>query len=65
MLLLIALSLVFSMYYYVDAFKSGLPPKPWAVVGLMLGPLALPMFGISKHVAWRKSVGFGNAQLSA
>ena len=64
-MLLIALSVLFSVYYYVDAFKSGLSPKPWAVAGLVLGPVALPMFSISKHVAWRRSVGFGNVQLAA
>ncbi|WP_100641982.1 hypothetical protein [Alteromonas facilis] len=59
------ISLLFACYYYVDAFKSGLCPKSWAVTGLLLGPLALPMFNISKHVAWRRAVGFGSVQLAA
>lgn len=58
-------SLVSALYFYVDAFKSGLPPKRWAFGGLIIGPLLLPMFNISKHIAWRKAVGFGSVSISA
>ncbi len=63
--MLVVVSVVFALYYYVEAFKSGLSPKQWAFIGLCLGPFALPMLGISKHVAWRRSVGFGSVRLSA
>ncbi|WP_100655666.1 hypothetical protein [Alteromonas flava] len=62
---LLLLSALSSLFYYVNAFKSGLNAKAWAFVGLVLGPFALPMFSISKHVAWRRAVGFGNARLLA
>lgn len=65
MLSFFVVSLLCAPYFYVDAVKSGLPAKRWAVGGLIIGPLLLPMFNISKHIAWRKSVGYGNVTLNA
>lgn len=51
--------------FYVNAIKSGVPAKRWAFGGLLVGPVLLPMFSISKHIAWRKAVGYGNVTLGA
>ncbi|GAA6185445.1 MULTISPECIES: hypothetical protein [Alteromonadaceae] len=63
MILAIISCLVFSVYYYVEAFKSALPAKKWALAGLMFGPMILPMFSISQRVALRQSRGFNNSLL--
>lgn len=65
MVILLCLSVVFAVYFYVDAFKSGLSPKAWGLAGLVMGPAAWPMFSISKHVAWRRSVGYGSVRIAA
>lgn len=52
-------------YFYIEATKSGIPAKRWAFGGLIVGPVLLPLFNISKHIAWRKAVGFGNVTLRA
>ncbi|GAC15256.1 hypothetical protein [Aliiglaciecola lipolytica] len=61
MILALLSCLVFSVYYYVEAFKSALPAKKWAVAGLFLGPMVLPMFSISQRVALRQARGFNNS----
>ncbi|MFA3790569.1 hypothetical protein AB6T38_05595 [Aliiglaciecola sp. SL4] len=63
MILAILSFMVFSVYYYVQAFKTALPAKKWAVAGLMFGPMILPMFSVSQRVALRQSRGFNNILL--
>ncbi len=65
MLSLLVVSLLSSLFYYVESFKSGLSAKKWALVGLLLGPMALPFFTISQHVKLRHAQGFGNSYLRA
>ncbi|MDO6691688.1 hypothetical protein Q4574_00265 [Aliiglaciecola sp. 3_MG-2023] len=60
MILAILSCVVFSAYYYIEAFKSALPAKKWAVAGLMFGPMIFPMFSISQRAALRQSRGFNN-----
>ncbi|WP_026375469.1 hypothetical protein [Aestuariibacter salexigens] len=57
--------IVSSTFYYVNGFKNGLRAKRWAMAGLVFGPLLLPLFSIQKHVALRRSQGFGNIYLRA
>ncbi|WP_199608833.1 hypothetical protein [Flocculibacter collagenilyticus] len=65
MLFVVLALLLSSLYFYVQAFKSGLCQKKWAIAGLVFGPILLPMFSIKKQVHFRKSVGFGAVLLRA
>jgi hypothetical protein len=60
-MLLIFISFVcFSVYFYVEAYRSALCAKRWCLAGMLLGPMAFPMFSIAQHVALRKATGFNN-----
>lgn len=65
MFAVIILSILSSFYFYIEAFKSGMNQRKWALAGLFFGPFILPMFGISRHMAWRRAVGFQNLYLYA
>lgn len=65
MLSLAVLSVFSSVYFYVEAFKWGMHAKKWAAGGFLFGPMLLPMFAISRHIHWRKSVGFNNCCMAA
>ena len=60
MLLYFVITLLSSLFFYVEAFKSGMNPRLWALCGIILGPALLPMFSIQRHIAWRKDAGFNN-----
>lgn len=63
--LIVLLSIVSSLYFYVEAIKAGLHETRWALAGLFFGPAVLPMFTISRHIAWRRDAGFNNSYLPA
>lgn len=65
MLYLILLFLMCSLYFYVESFKSALSARRWGAVGILLGPMAIPMFMMAQHVAMRKASGFNNLILEA
>ncbi|BCO22320.1 hypothetical protein LHL20_06710 [Alteromonas sp. McT4-15] len=65
MISLVVLSAICSVYFYVEAFKWGMHAKKWALGGLILGPILLPMFSISRHIHWRNAVGFNNLYIAA
>ncbi|MDC0601856.1 hypothetical protein OAP14_02375 [Aliiglaciecola sp.] len=65
MFLAVVVSLLCSVYYYVESFKSALPAKRWAMAGLVFGPLVFPVFTISQHVALRHAQGFQNTTIRA
>lgn len=65
MLALLLLSVFFSGFYFIQATLNAMPAKRWACIGICLGPFALPLFSISKHVAIRKAMGFNNMSFSA
>lgn len=52
-----------SIYYYVEAVKNAMGKKRWLVGGMIMGPMLLPMFNISKTVQRRKAAGFNNCYL--
>ena len=59
MLLLLAIvGLVFSVFFYCQAMKSGLGRKRWACAGLMFGPFVWPMFNMKKRMKINKLFGF-------
>lgn len=59
------ISLVCSFFFYVEAVKWGMNAKCWAAAAFVMGPFLLPMFGIAKHVHWRRSAGFNNLIIRA
>ena len=62
---LVVLSVLSAVYFYVEAFKWGMHAKKWALAGFVLGPVLLPMFSIARHVHWRNAVGFNNLYIVA
>ncbi len=65
MLIAFLVAVVSSLFFYVDAFRSGLAAKKWAIAGFVFGPFILPMFSISQHVALRHARGFHNSYIKA
>jgi len=65
MIAVLLLSLLSCAFFYVEAVKWGMNAKTWAFGGLVLGPLLMPMFAISRHIQWRNAVGFNNLYISA
>ncbi|GAB3032320.1 hypothetical protein [Bowmanella dokdonensis] len=59
------LCLLSGIFYYVEAFRTGLSAKRWGLAGLLMGPLLLPLFNIKQHMALRKARGFGSVYLNA
>jgi hypothetical protein len=47
-----------SLYFYVEAIKNAMGKKRWMVGGMLMGPMLLPMFRISKTVHYRKQTGY-------
>ncbi len=58
MLLLVVVALVFSVFFYCQAFKSGLGRKRWAFAGLIFGPFIWPMFTMKKRMKVNRLFGF-------
>jgi hypothetical protein len=54
-----------ALAYYTLALLSAMHSKRWAIVGLVFGMLALPLFVIHRHMQWRRTVGFNNDYLAA
>ncbi|MDP2536968.1 hypothetical protein [Alteromonas stellipolaris] len=65
MFVLVSLSLLSGVFFYVEAVKWGMNAKYWAMVALVLGPLVFPLFGIARHIHWRRAVGFNNLMVEA
>ncbi|MFT5713099.1 MAG: hypothetical protein ACI9DQ_001510 [Glaciecola sp.] len=64
MSLMIVISfLASSIYYYVEAVKNAMNKKRWLVGGMIMGPMLLPMFIISKTVQLRKTTGYDSCYL--
>ncbi|MGQ8366801.1 hypothetical protein [Glaciecola sp. 1036] len=64
--ILLLISFVLSAsYFYVEAVVHGMAKRKWLVGGIMLGPLLIPMFEISKHMTVRKAIGFNSKYLAA
>jgi hypothetical protein len=60
MLVFFATSLLFSVIYYVQSFKTGLTAKKWAVAGLVFGPAIYPLFRSRQRIKLIKARGVGN-----
>ena len=67
---MITLELIFSIvlcsvYVLIETVRNGMAKKRWVMAGLILGPMILPMFQISKKMALRKAIGYENSYLGA
>ena len=62
---LLVLALIFSVFYFVEAKLHAMPAKRWAFIGICLGPMALPLFSVSKNLAMRKVSGFNSVKFHA
>jgi len=58
MLLLFVIALIFSVFFYCQALKSGLGRKRWAFAGFMFGPFVWPMFNMKKRMKVYRLFGF-------
>lgn len=54
-----------SLYVCIEAVRNGMAKKRWLMAGLIMGPMMLPMFQISKKMALRKASGFENSFFQA
>jgi hypothetical protein len=54
-----------TVYFLVEAVRNGMAKKRWVTVGIVLGPMALPMFQVSKKMAIRKIIGYDSVFFSA
>lgn len=52
--MMILLALISAWYFGYAAFTAGLSVKYWVLFGLVLGPLAFPLFMTHSHLALRK-----------
>lgn len=54
-----------TVYFLVETVRNGMAKKRWVTVGIVLGPMALPMFQISKKMALRKVIGYDSIFFNA
>lgn len=54
-----------TIYYFVETVRNGMGKKRWITAGIVLGPMALPMFQISKKINLRKATGYNSVYLRA
>ncbi|MCH1930757.1 hypothetical protein L9G16_11230 [Shewanella sp. A25] len=52
--MLLILSITSAWYLGLKAFNAGLSVRYWALLGLLLGPFALPLFTSQSRIALRK-----------
>ncbi|GAA5219118.1 hypothetical protein ACFSJ3_17330 [Corallincola platygyrae] len=57
LLLLLPLSLLSALYFYVEAMKAAMGPRRWAVAAAIAGPLLWPLFNAEKRMHWRRQAG--------
>ncbi|NCP64308.1 MAG: hypothetical protein GW836_06595 [Paraglaciecola sp.] len=58
-------SVVFSLLYYVQGFKSGLTAKKWAMAGLIFGPMLYPLFRAQKRLYLHRARGLNSVVILA
>lgn len=51
------LSLGSSGYFFVEATKAGMKRKNWALGGLVMGPMLVPLFTIHRFIHIQKASG--------
>ena len=58
-------SVICAVFFYCQAFKSGLGRKRWAVAGFIFGPFIWPMFSMTKRMMIYKLFGVNDLILNA
>ena len=64
LLLLAIIAVCCSLFFYVQAFKSGMCQKRWAVAGFIFGPVVLPLFSVQRQMKLRKFTGANSVRLN-
>ncbi|MBT1449920.1 hypothetical protein KJ365_03430 [Glaciecola sp. XM2] len=64
-IMIVASFILSSIYIHIESVIYGLSKRRWTCGALLLGPMLLPMFEVSKHMALRKAGGFNNVYFSA
>lgn len=57
LLLIVVLSVLFSVFFYCQALSNGMGRKRWAFAGLFFGPVVWPMFCMKKRMKINKLFG--------
>ncbi|WP_026972779.1 hypothetical protein [Aliagarivorans marinus] len=65
MLISPVLCLVFAGYLYLNAFQSAMPIRRWTILGLLFGPLVLPLFWLHQSLNLRRQLGFADVWFKA
>ncbi|MCU7555174.1 hypothetical protein OCL06_11260 [Alteromonas sp. ASW11-19] len=65
MLVYFAVTLLSSVFFYIEALKCGMNARVWGLAACALGPALLPLFTIQRHILWRRDSGFNNLYLKA
>jgi hypothetical protein len=65
MILFFISSMLFSLMYYVQSFKTGLTAKKWALAGLLFGPTIYPLFRSRQRIKLLRAGGLGNTVFRA
>ncbi len=65
MLLLLLLSLVCAFWCYVEAYKFALPARRWALLGLLFGPLCMPLLWTHQQLNLKRYQGVNDGRLKA
>lgn len=61
----IVINVLSAVFFYCQAMMSGLGRKRWSFVGLLLGPLAWPMFNNNKRMKTYRQKGVAKLILRA
>lgn len=64
-MLLFVVAVFFAVFFYWQAFKSGMGLKRWATAGFIFGPLVWPMFCIEKRMKLYKAFGISKSSFNA
>jgi hypothetical protein len=56
--LFVVVGLVWAVFFYCEALKSGLGYKRWTLAGMVFGPFVWPMFCMQKRMKVNKKFGF-------
>jgi hypothetical protein len=65
MILFIISSVLFSVMYCVQSFKTGLTTHKWALAGLLFGPTIYPLFRSTQRIKLLEARGLGNTLFRA
>ncbi|MGY5449704.1 hypothetical protein ACVFI8_01960 [Agarivorans sp. MS3-6] len=62
---LLLVSLLFGLFFYIEAIKFSLPGWRWAIAGLLFGPICIPLLWTHQKLNLKRSQGFNESCLQA